>query len=93
MQSFIAHHIITPWREAFGIELIMLWLSFQDYFSKAIFEQTEEESGKWRQHEREREEDNDNGTTRENAEDRTRVSASFEHAAGGGDVHVDVGLA
>ena len=59
----------------------------------AIFEQTAEESGKWRQHEREREEDNDNGTTQENAEDRTRVSASFEHAAGGGDVHVDVGLA
>ena len=37
---FIAHHIITPWREAFGIELIMLWLSFQDYFCKAkIFKQ------------------------------------------------------
>ena len=59
----------------------------------AIFEQTAEESGKWRQHEREREEDNDNGTTQENAKDRTRVSASFEHAAGGGDVRVDVGLA
>ena len=36
---FIGHHIITPWCEAFGIELIMLWLSFQDYFSEAIFEQ------------------------------------------------------
>ena len=91
---FIGHHIITPWREARHLVLSSSCCSspFKITSLKRFSNRQQKKAGSGAST-REREEDNDNGTTQENAEDRTRVSASFEHAAGGGDVHVDVGLA